>query len=224
MKPIFVDLNTAADRIPEQVREQYPAIPWRGCGESEKSLPATTQPPATTFSGTPPPRASRRSAANWANCGQTRGPDSRIYGDASIAQVEVEVQVFGGVQFPPRRGHPCGWKGRRDGHPVDSYELVQLQSSEDGNVPDGYLEGPERAQRGSLVGDSGARYLGQVIQLGCLVHDVTSGRQVAVMQEHGDLEEAQRDVHAEVDRVGGSEDGPVNTTTRRLWSAAFSCR
>ncbi|MDI3196192.1 DUF86 domain-containing protein [Pseudarthrobacter sp. AL07] len=29
MKSIFIDLNTAADRIPEPVREQYPAIPWR---------------------------------------------------------------------------------------------------------------------------------------------------------------------------------------------------
>ena len=29
MKSLFVDLNTAADRIPEQVREQYPSIPWR---------------------------------------------------------------------------------------------------------------------------------------------------------------------------------------------------
>jgi Protein of unknown function DUF86 len=29
MKSIFVDLNTAADRIPESVREQFAAIPWR---------------------------------------------------------------------------------------------------------------------------------------------------------------------------------------------------
>lgn len=29
MKSIFVDLNTAADRIPESVRDQFPAIPWR---------------------------------------------------------------------------------------------------------------------------------------------------------------------------------------------------
>ncbi|MET3143540.1 UNVERIFIED_ORG: uncharacterized protein with HEPN domain [Arthrobacter sp. UYEF2] len=29
MKSIFIDLNTAADRIPEPIREHYPAIPWR---------------------------------------------------------------------------------------------------------------------------------------------------------------------------------------------------
>lgn len=29
MKSILVDLNTAADRIPEDVRKKYPAIPWR---------------------------------------------------------------------------------------------------------------------------------------------------------------------------------------------------
>lgn len=29
MKSVLVDLNTAADRIPEQVRGRYPSIPWR---------------------------------------------------------------------------------------------------------------------------------------------------------------------------------------------------
>lgn len=29
LKSIFMDLNTAADRFPEQVREQYPDVPWR---------------------------------------------------------------------------------------------------------------------------------------------------------------------------------------------------
>jgi hypothetical protein len=52
----------------------------------------------------------------------------------SIAQVEDQVQVFGGVQFPPRRGHPCGWEGRGDRQPVNGYELVQLQSGEGGNA------------------------------------------------------------------------------------------
>ncbi|MDQ4502826.1 HepT-like ribonuclease domain-containing protein [Sinomonas sp. ASV322] len=29
LKSLLIDLNTAADRLPESVREKYPEIPWR---------------------------------------------------------------------------------------------------------------------------------------------------------------------------------------------------
>jgi hypothetical protein len=98
------------------------------------------------------------------------------------------------------------------------------QAREQGNDPDGYLEGPERPERGSVIADSLRGDLRQVIQLGCLVHDVAGGRQRALVEESGDLEKARRDVHAPVYRVAGAEDRSGERDDPPAVLRAFSCR
>lgn len=116
------------------------------------------------------------------------------------------MQVARAVQFPPGGGDPGAGQGRGGGHPVHSNELVQVQAGQCGDVPYGCLEGPEWSQWGSLVRGPGAGDVGQVGELGCLVHDVPGGRKVPVVEEGGDFEELQGDVDAPVDRVGVAED------------------
>ena len=59
---------------------------------------------------------------------------------------------------------------------------------------------------GASSSGAGPRDVGQVRQLGCLVHDVSGGGEVAVVDEDGNLEELQRDLHAAVGGVGVTED------------------
>lgn len=129
-----------------------------------------------------------------------------------------------GAQLPPRGPDPRSAEGRSDRHPVHGNELVQVQPGQGGDVPDGCLGGPERAERRGVVNGPGPRHVRQFSQLRGLIQHVPGGSKLALMDEDGDLEVKQRNVYAPVDRVEVAEDRSGKTTSRRRLSAACSSR
>ena len=121
-----------------------------------------------------------------------------------VLQVEDEGGVLDGGKLPPRRSDTGSTLGRCDGHPVHRDQLFQVQSRQLGDVPDGRSE---RAQRWNIINNPTPGHVGQVGQMRGLVPHILDGRQLSVVNEHGELEEAQRDLHAPVHRIEGAEIG-----------------
>jgi len=74
-----------------------------------------------------------------------------------VLHVEVQVEVFDGIQLPPCGPDPGSTRGRGDGHPVRSDQLVQVQAAQLGDIPNWCLERPERAQRRDVINDPPGR-------------------------------------------------------------------